>query len=462
MNLSRTCAVVTSDSPIVAILKQQHTQSPHAVDYVSQAATLQTRYRPERGPRCTASLQPEHILRRLQVSFEFPLTVDSTKTHKAAHKVLPPHHNNNNYYSPKGVTDAGEEVVPNMPNTPHVHIDPANPICKFLRPEDLVSGSASPPVRAALKSPKCHKVVVKDPSANAISASKRKAPAASTKCSPAAPPTATTATTNTVPGSMCSVWNLRSVAPLIQWLHAKSVRYTHSDWEVQMANGERERIVTQHGELIRDTQTVHQKSYMCHDGFRQGVWLRVLSEEIIDTSSHLPTTAALNWWPIRRNDIMPVAAKPVGSDHTTKTTKTTIPHQSAKAKVLKVPPESIHDRATDVGKVSAPLLEPRDTHPPVAAQPRYMDGTYHNCRQHRIYHWSPNVHIHLYTTDAKHYRVVVEHVHHPSLSPTAEPSETYGATTEHCEHRSFQKLVNDLAYHFSQHVQRQRGGKGLK
>jgi len=64
-----------------------------------------------------------------------------------------------------------------------------------------------------------------------------------------------------------STWNLRAVAPLIQWLQMKRVRYIHSDWVNEFSNGERVCVVSQRGVLLSNRQITNTKHYRCHSAF---------------------------------------------------------------------------------------------------------------------------------------------------------------------------------------------------
>ena len=80
----------------------------------------------------------------------------------------------------------------------------------------------------------------------------------------------------------------------------------------------------------------------------------------------------------------------------------------------------------------------------------YTDGVYHNARQHRIYAWDDFTSLHLYTTDGKHYRVVIEHLGAVGEGVTIEAPQTNPEI-------AFRRLVSGVAFHFSQYVRRQRG-----
>lgn len=405
MIFSRTCAVATAESPLLTSLKGSTQDRTRADDPTAPGPALDNlhgRYSPARGPQCTASLEPELLRRRVRVAFEFPLHSSCCPKPRSEAKKgssTPPTRQRN--------TTETERRTPANTTTVPVHIDPANPICKFLRPDSL-------PATQSTGSKKKNHTRPSDP--------------ASIATPPAVRRDATTS--RLVPDRMCSVWNLRSVAPLIRWLHGNGVRYTVSDWEVHMTNGERARTVTQHGEMVCDTQTFHEKSYVCYDAFRQGVWLRVKTEEVLDAQTHPPSAAVLNWWSMCRKSLDQTTTTSAATEKTGKREQ-----GKADCSSLKVPSQPATFTSRDAS---------------------YMNGIYHNIRQHRVYRWSPSVHLHLYTTDAKHFRVVVEHVLGPP--PDAPVSKTDAANDKDC----FYKLVNNLAYHFSQHVSRQRGGRGLK
>lgn len=64
-----------------------------------------------------------------------------------------------------------------------------------------------------------------------------------------------------------AVWNMHAVAPIIQWLQKKRIRYIHSDWVNEFANGERVAVVSQRGVLLSNRQVTHSKHYQCHSAF---------------------------------------------------------------------------------------------------------------------------------------------------------------------------------------------------
>lgn len=64
-----------------------------------------------------------------------------------------------------------------------------------------------------------------------------------------------------------STWNLRAIAPLIQWLQKKQVRYIHSDWVNEFTNGERMCVVSQRGTVLYNRQITNTKHYRCHSAF---------------------------------------------------------------------------------------------------------------------------------------------------------------------------------------------------
>lgn len=161
-----------------------------------------------------------------------------------------------------------------------------------------------------------------------------------------------------------------------------------------MHNGERERVVSQNGTVLRDAHVLRHKSYTCYDGFRQGVWLRMTTDDVVEQTPGTPS----HWWSVQQT---PVKLSTT-SDRQERTTPT------------------------------------RD----------YIDGVYHNARQHRIYAWNDSTSIHLYTTDGKHYRVVIEYQR--AAGENADEDTTQHAT-------EFRWLVCGVAFHFSQYVRRQRG-----
>ena len=189
-----------------------------------------------------------------------------------------------------------------------------------------------------------------------------------------------------------------------------------------MHNGERERIVSQNGVVVRDTQLLRQKQYMCYDGFRQGVWLRTTTEDVVDTTQATAPNAPNT----------PTAQPSSSAPHTTPTTT----YNSANSGWW-----SLHQ---------PPLASPTT---PATPPRHYTDGIYHNTRQHRIYTWDKYTSLHLYTTDGKHYRVVVEHRRgRGDVDKTGEQQRDREDTE-----KGFRRLVGGLAYHFSQYVRRQRG-----
>lgn len=64
-----------------------------------------------------------------------------------------------------------------------------------------------------------------------------------------------------------STWNMRAVAPIIQWLQKKRVRYIHSDWVNEFTNGERVCLVSQHGVVLHNHQITATTHYRCHSAF---------------------------------------------------------------------------------------------------------------------------------------------------------------------------------------------------
>jgi len=86
-----------------------------------------------------------------------------------------------------------------------------------------------------------------------------------------------------------STWNLRAVAPLIQWLQKKRVRYIHSDWVNEFANGERVCVVSQRGALLYNRQITDTKHYRCHSAFH-GIHMQCTRTAI---NAHNQNS---NWW----------------------------------------------------------------------------------------------------------------------------------------------------------------------
>ena len=62
-------------------------------------------------------------------------------------------------------------------------------------------------------------------------------------------------------------WNLCAIAPVIQWLQHKNIRYIYSDWVNEFHNGERECIIGQKGDMLTNRQYTHNKHYTCQGGF---------------------------------------------------------------------------------------------------------------------------------------------------------------------------------------------------
>lgn len=395
MKFERVCNIMSASSALMMELKGEQHNTP-------VPEHMYSRYKPHRSPHCSASLEPTSVQRRIQVSFEFPLkggkgsssTSDST--------------------NPPTTNQPMEQ--PNI--CPHT-IDPTNPIFKFLRPDDLkhvsaVSSTVGNGTYTADTKTKGNK--------------RNSSSSGGNSC-------------HLVSGHIptCTVWNMRSVAPLIRWLHLQGVRYTHSDWEVQMNNGERERVTTQHGHVLSDIQTVHHKSYLCHGGFHPHMLLRFVVDEIVDTVTTTKYPNMPNWWMIQATPI-PIQSENNTSESYLSATDGVNPDN---------PPVPVSTPGSSPAKQRAKSSLPKKSQlNPVINAPLYDSGKYHNIRQHRTYQWDNQTTLHLYTTDSKHYRVTIEHW--PD-SVVLDPS-THGTTTE-----SFRKLVNDLAYHFSQHVRRQRG-----
>ena len=76
-----------------------------------------------------------------------------------------------------------------------------------------------------------------------------------------------------------STWNLSTVAPLIQWLRKKGIRYVFSDWVNEFTNGERTAVVSQRGVMLSNRQLTHAKHYRCHDAFH-GIHLQCKQSSI--------------------------------------------------------------------------------------------------------------------------------------------------------------------------------------
>lgn len=76
-----------------------------------------------------------------------------------------------------------------------------------------------------------------------------------------------------------STWNLNTVAPLIQWLQKKGIRYVLSDWVNEFTNGERTAVVSQRGSLLSNRQLTHAKHYRCHSAFH-GIHLQCTQSSI--------------------------------------------------------------------------------------------------------------------------------------------------------------------------------------
>lgn len=193
-----------------------------------------------------------------------------------------------------------------------------------------------------------------------------------------------------------------------------------------MHNGERERVISQNGTVLRDTQLLRHKSYTCYDGFRQGVWLRMTTEEeVVHTEDEgCPAYAT---------------ASSSTSSSSSSSSSSSLPNRwwSVQQTPLQLPVTSDQDR---------PHKAPTPTR-------HYTDGVYHNARQHRVYAWDDSTSLHLYTTDGKHYRVVIEY-----LCAAGDPDPDGGAEAHRATREAgFRRLVSGVAFHFSQYVRRQRG-----
>lgn len=248
-----------------------------------------------------------------------------------------------------------------------VHIDPSNPIFQMLNQKS----NAPKPTKAA-----------KPP------------------CSPLVVPTAKEPAPHEVKHISCTAWSRAAIAPLVMWLDRQGVRYTYSDWETQMTNGERERVVSQRGQVCSDTQTLHTRCYVCDNGFRN-VRMRLTTSTL--AHHHDQTGAAIakdtdsarrDWWLLDQPN---------------------------------------HDSTTDGS---------------------YARGVHHHQRQHRVYQWNPSTTLHLSTTDEKHFRVWVEYVLHDDEVDAMDEKKDVNAVDTVA--RNARMLMVNIAYHLAQHVHRQR------
>ena len=85
-----------------------------------------------------------------------------------------------------------------------------------------------------------------------------------------------------------AVWNLKAVAPIIQWLHKRKRRYIHSDWVNEFRNGERVTVINQHGVVVSNRQTTHTKQYRC-SAFH-GVQMQC-AKTLVNAGNH-----HVDWW----------------------------------------------------------------------------------------------------------------------------------------------------------------------
>lgn len=212
------------------------------------------------------------------------------------------------------------------------------------------------------------------------------APARKQRERPSAPRTSRGRTR--VPSVTQSAWTLHALAPLIQWLHTKGVRYTYADWECQATNGERVRTVSQHGVVVEDRHVARNAEYMCTDAFGPRLFLRTTRTTYVNAPPPSPLHA---WWTNDQAGAM-----------------------------------------TNDGEVRSETM-PEAVVPDERRGLNWADnGVYHQARQHRVYQWDSTTTLHLTTTDAKTYRVWVEH-----------RVDGVGCT------ETFRGVVAQLAYHLS-------------
>lgn len=315
------------------------------------------------------------VERVVKVAFEYPFhSVDTSNKKTALHR------NRTHLSKPDSANRIEKATTKPTPEDVHVHIDPSNPIYQLLHSGNKTTTSSKPK-----------------------GTTKATAPNAKTKTRTTPPVSHTNATTHL----SCAAWSRASIAPLVMWLDRQGVRYTYSDWETQMTNGERERIVSQRGQVCSDTQTLHTRCYVCDNGFRN-VRMRLTTSTLAHHHDQTGATAAKDtdsarrdWWQLDQPN---------------------------------------HDPTTDGS---------------------YARGVHHHQRQHRVYQWNPSTTLHLSTTDEKHFRVWVEYVLHDEAENVDEKKDSHvdavnAVNAVDTVAYNARMLMVNIAYHLAQHVHRQR------
>ena len=307
----------------------------------------------------TSTIDNTIIERVVKVAYEYPFHTADTNNKKTAQ------HRNHK------ATKATVSSVTSPDD--HVHIDPSNPIYQLLHGNRKTEGKM-----------------------------KAKPTVPNTKTKTRTSPPVSNTNTNVTPYLSCSAWSRAAIAPLVMWLDRQGVRYTYSDWETQMTNGERERIVSQRGQVCSDTQTLHTRCYVCDNGFRN-VRMRLTTSTLAHHHDQTGATAAKDtdsarrdWWQLDQPN---------------------------------------HDPTTGGS---------------------YARGVHHHQRQHRVYQWNPSTTLHLSTTDDKHFRVWVEYVLHDNEADSMDEKKDSDVNVVDTVAHNARTLMVNIAYHLAQHVHRQR------
>ena len=204
-------------------------------------------------------------------------------------------------------------------------------------------------------------------------------------------------TTNTLP-CMINKWSMHEIAPIIEWLEEKKIRYIYADWECTITNGERTRIVSQHGQVVNENNILESAEYVCSSAFSNLLHTRIRRAHY----SNETTLPDFDWW--THGKAGTVVKLSDGRVRHTPMPNPIIPSETCAKK-------------SDVDTVLS----------------LYENGIYMHVRQHRIYKWDDNTTIHLSTVDGKGYRIWLEYNGHTSPESL----------------KSFSNLFVQISYHLS-------------